>query len=176
MNTTRPDLPDCFQQTVLVWAPAAFLWVCLPIYAFLLSRTPTLYSLRYKTPLNTFKIVSTALHVRRVYSKLTQSNQNVSNIKSELTQETTVWTKSWATAVVPKLFLTLFWGKKSAKFLDIWFAGKCVTMVTRCFTFSYCRCCWCCCLWFSWCTMLGTRMSMCPCISTSNLPSTSPHS
>ena len=63
MNTTRPDLPECFQQTVLVWVPAALLWACLPLHALQLALTPTLYSLRYKTPFNTFKIVSITLQV-----------------------------------------------------------------------------------------------------------------
>uniref|UniRef100_A0A3Q2QHM4 Multidrug resistance-associated protein 1 n=1 Tax=Fundulus heteroclitus TaxID=8078 RepID=A0A3Q2QHM4_FUNHE len=31
-NTSNPDLPQCFQNTVLVWVPCFYLWLCAPIY------------------------------------------------------------------------------------------------------------------------------------------------
>ena len=83
-------------------------------------------------------------------------------------------------------FFAIITGKNPRKFWSIkpWATEPlesanivfCVTMVTRCFTYSCCRCCWCCSLWWSWCTTLGTRMSTCPRLSTLNLPSTSLHS
>ncbi|XP_076389766.1 multidrug-Resistance like Protein 1 isoform X2 [Megachile rotundata] len=39
-NTTDPDVPECFQKTVLVWAPCAFLWLfsATEVYYFLNSK------------------------------------------------------------------------------------------------------------------------------------------
>uniref|UniRef100_UPI0037E78B7D multidrug resistance-associated protein 1 n=1 Tax=Semicossyphus pulcher TaxID=241346 RepID=UPI0037E78B7D len=31
-NTSNPDLTQCFQNTVLVWLPCLYLWLCAPIY------------------------------------------------------------------------------------------------------------------------------------------------
>ncbi|XP_008413223.1 multidrug resistance-associated protein 1 isoform X2 [Poecilia reticulata] len=31
-NTSNPDLTQCFQNTVLVWVPCFYLWMCAPIY------------------------------------------------------------------------------------------------------------------------------------------------
>ncbi|KAM9392165.1 multidrug resistance-associated protein 1 isoform 2-T2 [Pholidichthys leucotaenia] len=31
-NTTNPDLTQCFQNTVLVWLPCFYLWICAPVY------------------------------------------------------------------------------------------------------------------------------------------------
>ncbi|XP_051905539.1 multidrug resistance-associated protein 1 isoform X2 [Hippocampus zosterae] len=31
-NTTKPDFTECFQNTVLVWLPCIYLWLCAPIY------------------------------------------------------------------------------------------------------------------------------------------------
>uniref|UniRef100_A0A3Q3DWN2 Multidrug resistance-associated protein 1 n=1 Tax=Hippocampus comes TaxID=109280 RepID=A0A3Q3DWN2_HIPCM len=31
-NTTKPDFTQCFQNTVLVWLPCIYLWLCAPIY------------------------------------------------------------------------------------------------------------------------------------------------
>uniref|UniRef100_A0A8C7R409 ATP-binding cassette, sub-family C (CFTR/MRP), member 2 n=1 Tax=Oncorhynchus mykiss TaxID=8022 RepID=A0A8C7R409_ONCMY len=41
--TTDPDLPVCVEQTVLVWAPLGFLWLCAPWHIAVLCRkaTPT---------------------------------------------------------------------------------------------------------------------------------------
>lgn len=30
--THSPELSDCFQNTVLVWAPCIYLWLCSPFY------------------------------------------------------------------------------------------------------------------------------------------------
>ncbi|KAM4717797.1 multidrug resistance-associated protein 1 [Anableps anableps] len=35
-NTSSPDLTQCFQNTVLVWVPCFYLWICAPIYLFYL--------------------------------------------------------------------------------------------------------------------------------------------
>uniref|UniRef100_A0A9L0SLR3 Multidrug resistance-associated protein 1 n=1 Tax=Equus caballus TaxID=9796 RepID=A0A9L0SLR3_HORSE len=37
-NTSNPDFTKCFQNTVLVWVPCAYLWVCFPFYFLHLSR------------------------------------------------------------------------------------------------------------------------------------------
>ena len=37
-NTGSPDFTSCFQETVLVWAPAAWLWVTLIPYACYLNH------------------------------------------------------------------------------------------------------------------------------------------
>lgn len=31
-NTSNPDFTKCFQNTVLVWVPCSYLWVCFPFY------------------------------------------------------------------------------------------------------------------------------------------------
>ncbi|KAJ8253888.1 hypothetical protein COCON_G00205000 [Conger conger] len=31
-HTSNPDLTQCFQNTVLVWVPCIYLWLCLPLY------------------------------------------------------------------------------------------------------------------------------------------------
>ncbi|XP_044734303.1 multidrug resistance-associated protein 1 isoform X4 [Chrysoperla carnea] len=40
-NTTNPDLTECFQKTVLIWVPNAFLWICsvFDIYYMCTSKT-----------------------------------------------------------------------------------------------------------------------------------------
>ncbi|KAF7641265.1 hypothetical protein LDENG_00287320 [Lucifuga dentata] len=35
--TASPDLTRCFQNTVLVWLPCFYLWLCAPVYLFYLS-------------------------------------------------------------------------------------------------------------------------------------------
>ncbi|XP_029311727.1 canalicular multispecific organic anion transporter 2 isoform X4 [Cottoperca gobio] len=37
-HTDRPDLPKCFQLTVLSWLPCIYLWVVFPIYLFYLKK------------------------------------------------------------------------------------------------------------------------------------------
>uniref|UniRef100_A0A8D0UJG5 Multidrug resistance-associated protein 1 n=2 Tax=Sus scrofa TaxID=9823 RepID=A0A8D0UJG5_PIG len=37
-NTSNPDFTKCFQNTVLVWVPCSYLWVCFPFYFLYLSR------------------------------------------------------------------------------------------------------------------------------------------
>uniref|UniRef100_A0A336MEP5 ABC-type glutathione-S-conjugate transporter n=1 Tax=Culicoides sonorensis TaxID=179676 RepID=A0A336MEP5_CULSO len=36
-----PDLTKCFEQTVLIWAPCAFLWIMLPLEIFYMKNSPT---------------------------------------------------------------------------------------------------------------------------------------
>ncbi|XP_034021454.1 multidrug resistance-associated protein 1-like, partial [Thalassophryne amazonica] len=36
--TTSPDLTPCFQNTVLVWLPCLYLWLCAPVYLLYLCR------------------------------------------------------------------------------------------------------------------------------------------
>nr|XP_020444284.1 canalicular multispecific organic anion transporter 2-like [Monopterus albus] len=38
LHTERPDLPECFQLSVLSWLPCIYLWVVCPIYLFCLKR------------------------------------------------------------------------------------------------------------------------------------------
>ncbi|KAG8010392.1 Multidrug resistance-associated protein 1 [Nibea albiflora] len=38
--TSRPDLTQCFQQTVLVWFPCVYLWTCSPLYLLYLQLRP----------------------------------------------------------------------------------------------------------------------------------------
>uniref|UniRef100_A0A8D0DBY8 ATP-binding cassette, sub-family C (CFTR/MRP), member 3 n=1 Tax=Sander lucioperca TaxID=283035 RepID=A0A8D0DBY8_SANLU len=38
-HTDRPDLPECFQLSVLSWLPCIYLWVVCPIYIFYLKRS-----------------------------------------------------------------------------------------------------------------------------------------
>lgn len=37
-HTANPDLTQCFQNTVLVWLPCFYLWLCAPIYLLYLRR------------------------------------------------------------------------------------------------------------------------------------------
>ncbi|XP_070780875.1 multidrug resistance-associated protein 1-like [Enoplosus armatus] len=38
--TSRPDLTQCFQHTVLVWFPCVYLWTCSPLYLLYLQLRP----------------------------------------------------------------------------------------------------------------------------------------
>ncbi|KAG7280285.1 hypothetical protein CRUP_026826 [Coryphaenoides rupestris] len=40
LNSTEPDLPVCLEQTVLVWVPLGFLWLCSPWHLAALFRRP----------------------------------------------------------------------------------------------------------------------------------------
>ena len=62
---TRPARTSRSASSRPCWCgcPPPSCWACLPLHALQLALTPTLYSLRYKTPFNTFKIVSTTLQV-----------------------------------------------------------------------------------------------------------------
>ncbi|XP_032957047.1 multidrug resistance-associated protein 1 isoform X1 [Rhinolophus ferrumequinum] len=37
-NTSNPDFTKCFQNTILVWVPCVYLWVCFPFYFLYLSH------------------------------------------------------------------------------------------------------------------------------------------
>ncbi|XP_042250798.1 multidrug resistance-associated protein 1-like isoform X4 [Thunnus maccoyii] len=39
-HTTRPDLTQCFQHTILVWFPCVYLWTCSPLYVLYLKLRP----------------------------------------------------------------------------------------------------------------------------------------
>ena len=55
--TRTPDLSDCFQQTVLLWTPAATLWICSVFYIPYLLSLPPLYAWRDKSIINILKMV-----------------------------------------------------------------------------------------------------------------------
>ena len=57
LYTHTPDLSDCFQQTVLLWVPAALLWICSVFYIPYLLSLPSLYGWRDKSKLNIMKMV-----------------------------------------------------------------------------------------------------------------------
>ncbi|XP_029940293.1 multidrug resistance-associated protein 1-like [Salarias fasciatus] len=38
--TSRPDLTQCFQQTIMVWSPCVYLWTCSPLYLIYLQLRP----------------------------------------------------------------------------------------------------------------------------------------
>ena len=56
--THTPDLSDCFQQTVLLWTPAATLWICSVFYIPYLLSLPPLYRWRDKSAINILKMVT----------------------------------------------------------------------------------------------------------------------
>uniref|UniRef100_A0A671VQ24 ATP-binding cassette, sub-family C (CFTR/MRP), member 3 n=1 Tax=Sparus aurata TaxID=8175 RepID=A0A671VQ24_SPAAU len=55
LHTDRPDLPDCFQLSVLSWLPCIYLWVVFPIYLFYLKRNNRGYIMM--SIMNRFKTV-----------------------------------------------------------------------------------------------------------------------
>ncbi|XP_036936900.1 canalicular multispecific organic anion transporter 2 isoform X2 [Acanthopagrus latus] len=55
LHTDRPDLPDCFQMSVLSWLPCIYLWVVCPIYLFYLKRNNRGYIMM--SIMNRFKTV-----------------------------------------------------------------------------------------------------------------------
>ncbi|XP_055346894.1 uncharacterized protein LOC129594288 [Paramacrobiotus metropolitanus] len=57
--TKDPDFTECFQRTVLIWAPCFFLWLCLPLQYFLLGSSP--YRIQRSTWLSTAKIALSVL-------------------------------------------------------------------------------------------------------------------
>lgn len=63
LHTDRPDLPDCFQLSVLSWLPCIYLWVVFPIYLFYLKRNNRGYIMmsimnRFKTVRGDFVVLS----------------------------------------------------------------------------------------------------------------------
>ncbi|KAJ8384011.1 hypothetical protein AAFF_G00212550 [Aldrovandia affinis] len=58
-HTFSPDLTQCFQNTVLVWVPCAYLWVCAPLYCLYLRHHDRGYICM--THLNKAKTVVAAL-------------------------------------------------------------------------------------------------------------------
>lgn len=56
LHTDRPDLPQCFQLSVLAWLPCIYLWAACPIYLFYLKRNNRGYIMM--SLMNRFKTVS----------------------------------------------------------------------------------------------------------------------
>lgn len=56
LHTDRPDLPECFQLSVLSWLPCIYLWAVFPIYLFYLKRNNKGYVMM--SIMNRFKTVS----------------------------------------------------------------------------------------------------------------------
>ncbi|KAM6898542.1 ATP-binding cassette sub-family C member 3 [Lycodopsis pacificus] len=55
LHTDRPDLPECFQLSVLSWLPCVYLWAVCPIYLFYLKRNNRGYIMM--SVMNRFKTV-----------------------------------------------------------------------------------------------------------------------
>ncbi|CAJ1081110.1 canalicular multispecific organic anion transporter 2 isoform X2 [Xyrichtys novacula] len=55
LHTDRPDLPECFQLSVLSWLPCVYLWVVSPFYLFYLKRNNRGYIMM--SIMNRFKTV-----------------------------------------------------------------------------------------------------------------------
>ncbi|XP_011616814.2 canalicular multispecific organic anion transporter 2 isoform X2 [Takifugu rubripes] len=55
LHTDRPDLPECFQLSVLSWLPCIYLWAVCPIYVFYLKRNNKGYIMM--SIMNRFKTV-----------------------------------------------------------------------------------------------------------------------
>ncbi|XP_075949230.1 ATP-binding cassette sub-family C member 3 isoform X1 [Anarhichas minor] len=55
LHTDRPDLPECFQLSVLSWLPCVYLWAVCPIYLFYLKRNNRGYIMM--SIMNRFKTV-----------------------------------------------------------------------------------------------------------------------
>ncbi|KAM8837861.1 ATP-binding cassette sub-family C member 3 isoform 2-T2 [Spinachia spinachia] len=55
LHTDRPDLPECFQLSVLAWLPCVYLWAACPIYLFYLKKNHSGYIMM--SILNRFKTV-----------------------------------------------------------------------------------------------------------------------
>ncbi|CAH1784149.1 unnamed protein product, partial [Owenia fusiformis] len=56
INTTTPEFTLCFQYTVTVWVPSAYLWLILPFFAIYLNWLPTVNTWRDKSWINFIKI------------------------------------------------------------------------------------------------------------------------
>ncbi|KAM7371220.1 hypothetical protein PAMP_010709 [Pampus punctatissimus] len=59
LHTNRPDLPECFQLSVLSWLPCIYLWAVCPIYLFYLKKNNKGYIMmsimnRFKTAFGLF--------------------------------------------------------------------------------------------------------------------------
>lgn len=71
LHTDQPDLPECFQLSVLSWLPCIYLWAVCPIYLFYLKRNNKGYIMmsimnRVKTVRGDFIV----LYFIPVYSKV----------------------------------------------------------------------------------------------------------
>ncbi|XKL66874.1 hypothetical protein PGB90_010294 [Kerria lacca] len=55
-NTEYPDFTICFEKTILVWIPCAFLWICLPLEIYYLR-----HSKAFNIPFNLYNITKLGL-------------------------------------------------------------------------------------------------------------------
>lgn len=69
LHTDRPDLPECFQLSVLSWIPCIYLWAVSPLYLFYLKRNNRGYIMmsimnRFKTVRGHNVVLSSELYGR----------------------------------------------------------------------------------------------------------------
>lgn len=57
LNTSDPDLTQCFQTTVITWLPCGFLWLASVFYLPYLYRQETVNTVNSTSPFNVFKTV-----------------------------------------------------------------------------------------------------------------------
>lgn len=69
LHTDRPDLPECFQLSVLSWIPCIYLWAVSPIYLFYLKRNNRGYIMM--SIMNRFKTVRSYNVVLFIYDNKT---------------------------------------------------------------------------------------------------------
>lgn len=79
LHTDRPDLPECFQLTVLSWLPCIYLWVVCPIYLFCLKRNNRGYIMM--SIMNRFKTVRGDCSVVYFITSYSKAKPNI-NLKS----------------------------------------------------------------------------------------------
>lgn len=69
-HTDRPDLPECFQLSVLSWLPCIYLWVVCPIYIFYLKRSNRDYiMMSIMNRIKTVRLDFIVVYFITVYSK-----------------------------------------------------------------------------------------------------------
>lgn len=71
LHTDRPDLPECFQLSVLSWIPCIYLWAVSPIYLFYLKRNNRGYIMM--SIMNRFKTVRGHNTVSFIYAEKQQN-------------------------------------------------------------------------------------------------------
>lgn len=71
-NADDPDLTICFEKTILVWMPCAFLWIFLPFEMYLLRRSKS-----SDIPLNVYNV--TKLVMFTLFDKLIIKKFNMSS-------------------------------------------------------------------------------------------------
>lgn len=78
LHTDRPDLPECFQLSVLSWIPCIYLWAVSPIYLFYLKRNSRGYIMM--SIMNRFKTVRGHDTVSFIYAGKQQNLMRDKNI------------------------------------------------------------------------------------------------